>query len=609
MTEKNILPEPISFACSHLEVLEGYEQLEDMFWFEKLESWVLHFSIIVPEVNQSSISLSTQWYMLIDPLYPRGSISIYPDKNRSIINTYHHQNENIATEDYPWRWGKICTDWDNGNLDRLSDNEELLDAEHRIYWHVERLKLWIVAASNGSLMKEGDHFELPHISFTRKMTEKIVFAEEYQHLNNWNSVKSRSGLLSLRAIKQFPDIIFVSQLVNNKSEVVQSYDWGKLFDVSSDTEQYYGVWLLLHSHPTLSSWSYPKTIEELDFVCRLQQIDLWKEVYDSMHTFRERDRNFILIGFPIPQIIGQENQVLHWIAIEIPKLSKKVKKVKGFRKVNDYYFLIDRLNELKPSKELRYLPTENWSKEAILSRGSLNKEMQQDSIFLIGAGALGSAIGELLSRTGVSKITICDEDTLKIGNLSRHILGLEYLSSNKAESLSFRINKNNLHIRSSAITSRFPNINEEEVDCLENHDVVIDTTGSDTVINHLNLFDWTLPKRFISISLGFGAKRMFLLLSNKHPFPRKTFFEFLQPWLALEREENKDTVLPREGIGCYHPLFPARLDDIWTMAGLAIKEMEAWWPDSFGSNIFAVYEHQQFNGMPAGVILKQREVF
>jgi molybdopterin/thiamine biosynthesis adenylyltransferase len=338
-------------------------------------------------------------------------------------------------------------------------------------------------------------------------------------------------------------------------------------------------------------------------------VDLWKEIYDLMYIFRDHDRNFILIGFPIPQLIGQENQVVHWIAIEIPKLSKRVKRAKGFRKLRDYYFQMDRLKELKPSKNLNYLHTENWSKEAILSRGSLDKGIQQDSVFLIGAGALGSAIGELLSRAGISKITICDDDILSIGNLSRHLLSSEDLSQYKADSLSNRINHNNLHIRSAAITSPFPNFSEEEVDQLEQHDVIIDTTGSDAVIEQLNSFDWTLPKRFISVSLGFGAKRMFMLLSNKHPFPHKEFYSLLQPWLILERQENQDIVLPREGIGCYHPLFPARLDDIWSMTGLAIKEMESWWRNPFGPNIFAVYEQQQLNELPAGVILKQREVF
>lgn len=77
----------------------------------------------------------------------------------------------------------------------------------------------------------------------------------------------------------------------------------------------------------------------------------------------------------------------------------------------------------------------------------------------------------------------------------------------------------------------------------------------------------------------------------------------------MEKSENQNIIFPREGIGCYHPLFPARLDDIWTMAGLAIRELEAWWPNNLGPSIFAVYEQQQLNGLPAGVVVKQREEF
>ncbi|KZS44910.1 ThiF family adenylyltransferase [Paenibacillus glucanolyticus] len=600
--------ENIYSGCIQLDIVKGYEQLEELYWFEKLDSWVLHFSLNVPELNQfSSVPQTTQWYMLIDPLYPRGSISIFPDKIRSITLTYQHMTENINVDYVPWRLGKICTDWDSGQLELLSDSDELLDSDKRISWHVQRLKLWLIAASNDSLAVPGDYFELPHTHFKSELS--IVFAEERKDLIKWSEIYTRSGLVSLREVKENSDTIYISRFFDRESEVLQTYDWGKVVELNTQTKIQYGVWVLLPFKPIQQPWSYPKTVSDLEMVCKEHHFDIWNEIYDLMHTFREYNRNFIMIGFQIPQIVGEEDQVVHWISIEIAKLTRKVKRIKGFRKARDYYFHRDRLNELKPEKELNYIRTENWSKEAILSRGSLDKKIHQDSAFLIGAGTLGSAIGELLSRTGISKITVCDDDILKIGNLSRHILGVDKMSREKAESLSRRINQNNLHIWSSHINKSFPNLSEDEVEILEEHDVIIDTTGSDAVIDHLYSFDWTLPKRFVSISLGFGAKRMFILLSNKHPFPRQVFYDFLKPWIELEREENKKTVLPRDGIGCYHPLFPARLDDIWIMAGLAIKEMETWWLDPLGSNIFAVYEQQQLNGVSAGVILKQREVF
>ena len=32
--------------------------------------------------------------------------------------------------------------------------------------------------------------------------------------------------------------------------------------------------------------------------------------------------------------------------------------------------------------------------------------------------------------------------------------------------------------------------------------------------------------------------------------------------------------LPREGIGCWHPVFPARADDVWLLASAAVKHFE-----------------------------------
>ncbi|ETT61199.1 MULTISPECIES: ThiF family adenylyltransferase [Paenibacillus] len=602
------IPESILIGCTQLETVEGYQQLQDLYWYGDFKNWILQFSINVSGVDGQSIPHTTNWYMLIDPLYPRGSIGIYPDKVNSITQTYQHMNENKEVNEIPWRLGKICTDWDNGLLELLSDTEEQMDADQRISWHVERLKNWLLNASNHSLARPGDFFELPHVHFSTEL--QIVFAEEQKNISYWNGMRNRSGWVSLKEISEYQNILFVSAFLDNKSNVIHEYEWGKLVHAGVESKHHNGVWLLLPFQPILEPWYYPKTIKELEAICKKHHFDLWREIYRHMYIFREQEQhNYLLLGFQIPQLVGEQNVIVHWISIEIGKLAKKVNKITGFRRANDFYFQRDRINLLHPDKSLRYVRTENWSKESVLSRGSINEKTHHDGVFLIGAGALGSAIGELLSRIGISKIIVCDKDILKVGNLSRHTLGINHLSMKKAEALSYRINYNNVHTWSVAINSAFPNLSDDEVEVLESQDIIIDTTGSDAVIDHLYSFDWTIPKRFVSVSLGFGAKRMFIFLSNKHPFPRQSFYNFLKPWIELEREENKDIILPRDGIGCYHPLFPARADDIWMMAGLAIKEIEAWWLKPFGPNIFAVYEQQHIDGLSAGVLLKQREVF
>lgn len=278
----------------------------------------------------------------------------------------------------------------DNKFEMLSDSQELLNADQRISWHVQRLKLWLLAASKNSLNKPGDYFELPHKYFRSNMS--IVFAEERKHLKKWDEINSRSGFVELREIKDKSETLYVSRFLNSKTEVLQVYNWGRDVELSSNSKTHYGVWVLLPFKPIIDPWTFPKTYRDLEQACRKHNYDLWREIYELMHLFRDRNRNFIMIGFQIPQIDGEEDQVVHWICIEVAKLTKKSKRPKGFRKAHDYYFQLDRLKELKPDKELNYIETANWSKEAILSRGSLNEKILQDSAFLIGAGALGSAI-------------------------------------------------------------------------------------------------------------------------------------------------------------------------------------------------------------------------
>ena len=44
------------------------------------------------------------------------------------------------------------------------------------------------------------------------------------------------------------------------------------------------------------------------------------------------------------------------------------------------------------------------------------------SFAVIGVGALGGFVCELLSRQGITRLKIVDGDKLQVGNLSRHIL-------------------------------------------------------------------------------------------------------------------------------------------------------------------------------------------
>lgn len=106
-------------------------------------------------------------------------------------------------------------------------------------------------------------------------------------------------------------------------------------------------------------------------------------------------------------------------------------------------------------------------------------------------------------------------------------------------------------------------------------DMILDCTRQDVVLRHLEAFSWQGTKLFVSLSLGFRARRLFCFTMSRNSFPHSDFRELLHPWLEREREDYADEQLPREGIACWHPVFPARFDDVAMMASAAMKYLES----------------------------------
>jgi len=49
----------------------------------------------------------------------------------------------------------------------------------------------------------------------------------------------------------------------------------------------------------------------------------------------------------------------------------------------------------------------------------------------------------------------------------------------------------------------------------------------------------------------------------------------MEPWRNKQVLENPSLEWPREGIGCWHPIFPGRIDDIWMMGSIVVRIIES----------------------------------
>jgi len=67
--------------------------------------------------------------------------------------------------------------------------------------------------------------------------------------------------------------------------------------------------------------------------------------------------------------------------------------------------------------------------------------LQAARIALIGAGSLGSYLAQQLASAGVGSITIIDPEALAFENISRHLLGSEFVGASKAEAVALRLQR------------------------------------------------------------------------------------------------------------------------------------------------------------------------
>ena len=62
-------------------------------------------------------------------------------------------------------------------------------------------------------------------------------------------------------------------------------------------------------------------------------------------------------------------------------------------------------------EDIQWINSENWHKDQITSRGALPNKVCNKSFLIIGLGALGAIISEMIVRAGVSNIVLIDSDT------------------------------------------------------------------------------------------------------------------------------------------------------------------------------------------------------
>jgi hypothetical protein len=106
-------------------------------------------------------------------------------------------------------------------------------------------------------------------------------------------------------------------------------------------------------------------------------------------------------------------------------------------------------------------------------------ELRARRVAIVGCGALGCEIAELLAKAGVGELTLIDSDNFLSANAGRHLLGLSYLGWNKAKGVATELQRRLPHLQIGAIhPKKFERLSAAELGKLSGVDMIV-TAGLD----------------------------------------------------------------------------------------------------------------------------------
>ncbi len=541
------------------------------------DSWCISFDLTVAVELNSHVPSKTSWYAVVSDRYPFGALEIFPAHDNGITATFPHQSINLPLKGKAWRNGKICVKTRFGVWNRAKYDTEPFRAAERLLWYIQRTIEWLLAASSGRLVEIGDPFELPDIP--AKAAGKFAFNESIQTYSKWSVTTATHGLATTCRFANKQIVLLQSCSIGKET---LEYPWAN--SVTDLSLKQNGLWIRFSQIPIILPWRFPMTWKELFAISQSAQIDIEK-LLSSFIRKKAGDAEYLLIGFPVPENHGDTPKRMHWQACKLPNFPTSINARKG---TDAYYNIALKLMFLSQS-EVEWIRTENWAKDQITIRGSLDNQILDKTVLLIGCGAVGSLVAELLARLGFSKFILMDNDILEIGNFSRHTLDMQSLGMNKAVALAYRLTTIFPHITANGEAKSIAQYLQKASDSLDEFDVIIDASASDAVLNEI---ERVAPKKaaFISLSTGYGAQRLYLYQTRDFYNLLQEFNSHLDPEFALDNQQRSETTELIEGIGCWHPLLPARFDNIMTLVSAAIAHIQSFLLDQNSPNGLTVFE-------------------
>ena len=139
--------------------------------------------------------------------------------------------------------------------------------------------------------------------------------------------------------------------------------------------------------------------------------------------------------------------------------------------------LIKRAGERIGTSGVIRSPVERVDHQWIHSRGGDGRDLSEKSVVVIGCGSLGGYVAHLLSRAGIGRLTLTDNDVLAWDNLGRHVLGAAAIGNYKARALARELAQQMPHLEITGIAKDWRDGLFENPELFAGKDLVVSTVA------------------------------------------------------------------------------------------------------------------------------------
>jgi len=322
-----------------------------------------------------------------------------------------------------------------------------------------------------------------------------------------------------------------------------------------------GLYYFIEEEPLMKKNIGRKGIENWDELKNYLSDDFIEKLY--LGLTREFNNNyyfenslFLIIGYKIP---NNETYEEHWDLIRISKKNIPI----DYKKLSKSEFKYGgkRFEHHLKTNKINWATTENIDYSRFFGRGKLDDKITNSNILIIGCGALGSSLAEILVRGGAKNIVLEDFDIIKGGNLCRANYDLNDMVFHKTNSLTKRLKAISPFVNIKTISVKLNNYDIEKIKEVFNNNVdIIFDCSTDTEVTYI-IDKLNFTGKTFSLAITNNAKSFVSITGENLTKQAKTIFDFVE----------NEAPSYFEGTGCGYPTFEANYNDINSLLNVGLK--------------------------------------